>query len=101
MTTDDILFGNNSNILVVDDATVTASIAASQLIVRVWHRQPRIEGERIIDDWIERLVPWNELFIDVDRFRCSREHGHIGAWPAAGATEGNKRGDLARRCGSG
>jgi hypothetical protein len=66
MTTDDILFGNNSNILVVDDATVTASIAASQLVVRVWHRQPRIEGERIIDDWIERLVPWNEL-IDVDR----------------------------------
>jgi hypothetical protein len=67
MTTDDILFGNNSNILVVDDATVTASIAASQLVVRVWHRQPRIEGERIIDDWIERLVPWNELLIDVDR----------------------------------
>lgn len=67
MTTDDILFGNNSNILVVDDASVAASIAASQLFVRVWHRQPRIEGERIIDDWIERLVPWNELLIDVDR----------------------------------
>lgn len=67
MTTDDILFGNNSNILVVDDATVAASIAASQLVVRCWHRQPRIEGELIIDDWIERLVPWNELHIDVDR----------------------------------
>lgn len=67
MTTDDILFGNNSNILVVDDATVTASIAASQLVLRAWHRLPRIEGERILDDWIERLVPWNELLIDVDR----------------------------------
>ncbi len=67
MTTDDILFGNNSNILVVDDATVEASIVASQLIVRVWHRQPRIEGKRIIDDWIELLVPWSELLIDVDR----------------------------------
>ncbi len=67
MTTDDILFGNNSNIFVVDDATVGASIATSQLVVRVWHRQPRIVGERIIDDWIERLVPWNELLIDVDR----------------------------------
>lgn len=67
MTTDDILFGNNSNILVVDDATLAASIAARQLVVRVWHRQPRIEGERIIDDWIERLVPWRELFIDMDR----------------------------------
>lgn len=67
MTTDDILFGNNSNILVVDDATVAASIAAREFIVRVWHRQPRIEGEGIIDDWIERLVPWNELLVDVDR----------------------------------
>jgi hypothetical protein len=67
MTTDDILFGNNSNILVVDDATVAASRAANQFIVRVWHRQPRIEGESITDDWIERLVPWNDLLVDVDR----------------------------------
>ncbi|MDI1294857.1 MAG: DUF6035 family protein, partial [bacterium] len=67
MTTDDLLFGNNSNILVVDDATVAASITARQLVVRAWHRQPRIEGERVIDDWIERLVPWGELLIDVDR----------------------------------
>ncbi len=67
MTTDDILFGNNSNIIVVDEATVAASIAASQLIVRVWHRQPRIEGEHIVDDWVERLVAWSDLLIDVDR----------------------------------
>lgn len=67
MTTDDILFGNNSNILVVDDATVAASIAARQLIVRVWHRQPRIDGEHIVDDWVERLVAWSDLLIDVDR----------------------------------
>lgn len=67
MTTDDILFGDNSNILVVDDVTVAASIAATQLVVRVWHWQPRIEDERIIDAWVERLVPWNELLIDVDR----------------------------------
>jgi hypothetical protein len=67
MTTDDILFGNNSNILVVDEATVAASIAASQLIVRVWHRRPRIDGEHIVDDWIERLAAWSELLIDIDR----------------------------------
>lgn len=67
MTTDDILFGNNSNILVIDEATVAASIAASQLIVRVWHRQPRVKGEHIVDDWIERLVSWTELLIDLDR----------------------------------
>ncbi|GLI99539.1 DUF6035 family protein [Sphingobium sp. BS19] len=67
MTTDDILFGNNSNILVVDEATVAASIAASQLIVRVWHRQPRIDGEHVVDDWVERLVAWSDLLIDIDR----------------------------------
>jgi hypothetical protein len=67
MTTDDILFGNNSNILVVDEATVAASIAASQLIVRVWHRQPRIDGEHIVDDWVERLVAWSDLLIDIHR----------------------------------
>jgi hypothetical protein len=67
MTTDDILFGNNSNILVVDDATLAASKSANQFIVRVWHRQPRIEGQGITDDWIERVVPWNKLLIDVDR----------------------------------
>ena len=67
MTTDDILFGNNSNILVVDDATVAASKSANQFIIRVWHRKPRIEGEGITDDWIERLVPWSELLIDIDR----------------------------------
>jgi len=67
MTTDDILFGNNSNVLVVDDATVAASVAASRLILRVWHRQPRIEGDQVVDDWIERLVGWDELTIDLDR----------------------------------
>ena len=67
MTTDDILFGNNSNILVVDEATVAASLAASQLIMRVWHRQPRIDGEHIVDDWVERLVAWSDMIIDIDR----------------------------------
>ena len=67
MTTDDILFGNNSNVLVVDEATVAASVAASRFIVRVWHRQPRIEGGRVVDDWVERLVRWDKLKIDVNR----------------------------------
>lgn len=67
MTTDDILFGNNSNILVVDDATVAASEAAGRLTLRAWHRQPRIDGDRIVDDWVERLVSWDELVVDLER----------------------------------
>jgi len=67
MTTDDILFGNNSNVLVVDEASVAASEKAGRLIFRVWYRQPRIDHDAIVDDWIERLVPWDELSIDVDK----------------------------------
>jgi hypothetical protein len=67
MTTDDILFGNNSNILVVDDATVAASQAAGKLVLRVWHRQPRVGDDAIVDDWVERLVPWEELKVDLER----------------------------------
>lgn len=67
MTTDDILFGNNSNVLVVDESSVKASEAGGQLTFRVWHRQPRIENDAIVDDWIDRLVPWDELSVDVER----------------------------------
>lgn len=67
MTTDDILFGNNSNILVVDEGTVAASLASGRLTLRVWHRQPRVEGDRIVDDWVERLVPWEQLEFDLQR----------------------------------
>lgn len=66
MTDDDILFGNNSNIFVVDESTVTASEAAGSFIMKCWHRKPVIEGDIIIDEWVERLVSWDEIEVDVD-----------------------------------
>lgn len=66
MTDDDILFGNNSNIFVVDEITAAASESASTFILKCWHRKPVIDGDRIVDEWVERLVCWDELKVDVD-----------------------------------
>lgn len=66
MTDDDILFGNNSNIFVVDESTAAASEAAGAFIIKCWHRKPVIDGDQIVDEWVERLVCWDELEVDVD-----------------------------------
>ena len=66
MTDDDILFSNNSNIFVVDETTATASEAAGEFMIKCWHRKPVIDGDRIADEWVERLVCWDEIAIDVD-----------------------------------
>lgn len=66
MTDDDILFSNNSNIFVVDEGTAAASEAASSLIMKCWYRRPVIDGDKIADEWIERLVRWDEIKVDVD-----------------------------------
>jgi hypothetical protein len=66
MTDDDILFGNNSNIFVVDDNTAAASESANKFMMKCWHRKPTVDGDQIVDEWIERLVCWDELTVDVD-----------------------------------
>lgn len=66
MTDDDILFGNNSNIFVVDESTAVASEIAGAFILKCWHRMPVIDEDRIIDEWVERLVRWDEVKVDVD-----------------------------------
>jgi len=66
MTDDDILFGNNSNIFVVDETTAAASEAAGAFMIKCWHRKPVIDGDQIVDEWVERLVSWDEIEVDVD-----------------------------------
>ena len=67
MTDDDILFGNNSNVFVVDESTAAASEAAGTFIMTCWYRKPIIEGDEIVDEWVERMVRWDEITVDVDR----------------------------------
>lgn len=66
MTDDDILFSNNSNIFVVDESTAAASEAAGSFMIKCWHRKPVIDGGKIVDEWVERLVSWDEIEVDVD-----------------------------------
>lgn len=66
MTDDDILFSNNSNIFVVDESTAAASETADSFMIKCWHRKPVIDGDNIIDQWVERLVSWDEIEVDVD-----------------------------------
>ncbi|GEO02077.1 hypothetical protein NSE01_39090 [Novosphingobium sediminis] len=67
MTDDDILFGNNSNVFVVDESTAAASEAAGTFIMTCWYRKPVIQGDKIVDEWVERMVRWDEITVDVDR----------------------------------
>jgi hypothetical protein len=32
-----------------------------------WYRKPIIQGDEIVDEWVERLVRWDEITVDVDR----------------------------------
>jgi len=66
LTTDDLLFSNNSNVFVVDEETVARSIEARAFQVRCFHRIPvRNQGE-LTDDWVEAIVPFGELTQDRD-----------------------------------
>jgi len=67
MTDDDILFGNNSNVFVVDEKSAAASEAAGTFIMTCWYRKPLIQGDEIVDEWVERQVCWDEVTVDVDR----------------------------------
>lgn len=67
MTDDDILFGNNSNVFVVDERSAAASEAAGSFIMTCWYRKPIIQGDKIVDEWVERMVRWDEITVDVDR----------------------------------
>ena len=66
MTDDDILFGNNSNVFVVDETTAAASEAAGTFIMTCWYRKPVIQGDDIVDEWVERMVRWDEVMVDVN-----------------------------------
>jgi len=70
MTEDDILFSNNSNILVVDEQTWRASKAAGRFMVRVHFREPFLgpNGKRS-ERWSERVVGFDELLLNLERQR--------------------------------
>lgn len=70
LTTDDIIFSNNSNLFVVDDETCLLSEAKQELHLRCSYREPYLENGQMKDRWIERVVAFSELTLEPDRQRA-------------------------------
>jgi hypothetical protein len=68
MTEDDILFPNNSNILVVDEETARASEATGRFMLTCWHRRPG--GSRDRAEWEKTLVRFEQLTLDLEGQRA-------------------------------
>lgn len=66
LTTDDLLFSNNSNILVVDDETTRLSEASGKFYLRCHYRIPIRDGDELIDKWDTQVVTFDMLV-------CERE----------------------------
>lgn len=65
LTTDDLLFSNNSNVFVVDEETALLSEASRRLHLRCIHRAPKIERRQVVDVWHDLVVPFDTLTIDL------------------------------------
>lgn len=70
MTTDDILFSNNSNIFVVDEETAALSETSQKFHLRCHHRAPERHGNTLVDRWESRIVRFEELTIEHDAQRA-------------------------------
>ncbi|WP_420965482.1 DUF6035 family protein [Bradyrhizobium sp. B120] len=70
MTTDDLLFSNNSNVLVVDEETVRLSEETKQFHLRCHYRIPFCNGGSITDKWQESVVPFSAVKKEIDQQRA-------------------------------
>lgn len=69
LTTNDLLFSNNSNVFVVDDETTQISEDTGIFHLRCHYRRPIREGNSVSDSWDERIVPFRELVQNRERQR--------------------------------
>jgi hypothetical protein len=67
LTIDDLLFSNNSNILVVDDETTRLSQERRAFHVRCHLRRVSREGDAIVETWDAQTVSFHELTRDIER----------------------------------
>ncbi|MBB3773737.1 hypothetical protein FHS55_004381 [Angulomicrobium tetraedrale] len=70
LTTDDLLFSNNSNILVVNEETTILSESAGRFHVACHYRRPVREGDELIDCWESTIVAFADLHRDDEGQRC-------------------------------
>jgi hypothetical protein len=67
LTEDDLLFNNNSNVLVVDRKTMEASEATGCFTARCFYRRPTLQGYVLGTIWESCLVKWDSPSIDLDK----------------------------------
>jgi len=67
ITEDRILFSNNSNVLVVDRITTMLSEKNGRFMVRCHYRKPFSVGQKIADEWCERIISWDGLKYDLEK----------------------------------
>jgi hypothetical protein len=82
LTEDDILFTNNSNVLVVSEGTAQLSESTNRCTFQCHYREPYVEGDRISERWCERLVALDELSFDLPgqrafAFEFDQEYAHL------------------------
>jgi uncharacterized protein DUF6035 len=65
MTTDDLLFSNNANVLIVDDETTRLSEESGAFHLRCHYLRPLIDGDSIRDTWQEKVVRFEDLTCDI------------------------------------
>lgn len=70
MTEDDILFSNNSNIIVVDENTLQISKEKNQFFVHVFYRVPYVSLGMRAERWESEIVPFSRLTLDRDNQRA-------------------------------
>jgi len=69
LTTNDLLFSNNSNVFVVDDETKSVSRETGIFHLRCHFREPLRNGDVVKDRWVEQIVPFRELVQDRENQR--------------------------------
>lgn len=66
---DDLFYNNNSNLFVVDDETVRFSREHGKLYFRCCYYEPLLVGTLVNDQWRERIVPFDDLTVDIEHQR--------------------------------
>jgi hypothetical protein len=69
MTTDDLLFSNNSNVFLVDDQTATISETRKRFHLWCHFRRPFLDGDTVRARWTKELVCFHDLVSEPDRQR--------------------------------
>ncbi|WP_343864338.1 DUF6035 family protein [Caenispirillum bisanense] len=64
MTEDDILFSNNSNILVVDEETWRLSREKGRFMLRCHYREPHLDDDARAERWQQAVIGFDELTLD-------------------------------------